>query len=173
MSVYNLPDYNARFFDYKQLDRILGQPDIETIVKLFWQVKRNAQRVPTTLGGGQLGYLALVIDTPSYNAIPGSAPFIRPTNPGVFIPVPTAGVATRGGAGAVALTPGEIATQRIAHDERQRLYNKVQAVERALRNQIIDAIEAEYLQPLRNVTTDMINDTIPDILLSYVTLMAS
>ena len=156
-SAYNLPNYREKFFEVKDLDKIHGQPTIDGIVKLLRQVKRNAQRVPTTLGGGQLGYLALVIDTATYNAIPTAAPFIRPIDPGAFTPVAPLGVR------APALTPGEITVQKIAHDDQKRLYNEVQAVEVALRNQIVEAIEEEYLTPLRNHTTDMINDPIPSI----------
>ena len=50
-SVYNLPNYRERYFEYKNLDKVHGQPTIDLIVKLLRQVKRNAQRVPTTLGG--------------------------------------------------------------------------------------------------------------------------
>ena len=34
-----------------------------------------------------------------------------------------------------------------------------------LQSQITEAVPAEYLDLLRNVDTDMINDTIPDIIL--------
>ena len=44
------------------------------------------------------------------------------------------------------------------------MYNECQAVETALWNQIIDAIQSDYLEPLRNIYTDMINDNIPDII---------
>ena len=49
-SAYYLPDYHARYFKYKDLTKILGEPDVDSIVKLLRQVKRNAQRVHTTLG---------------------------------------------------------------------------------------------------------------------------
>ena len=114
------------------------------------------------LGGGQLGYLALVIDTPTYNGIPTSAPFVRPVDPGAFVPVQNAGVATRAGAPAP-LTAADIATQKIAHDERKKQYNECQAVEAILRNQIIEAVDRTYLEPLRNSTTDRITSTIPAI----------
>ena len=123
MSAYNLPNYKEKFFEIKVLDKIHGQPNIDNIVKLLRQTKRNARRVPTTLGGGQLGYLALVIDPVSYLTIPNAAAFQRPVDPGNFTPVLTPGVR------APALTPGEIALQKITHDERKRLYNEVQAVE--------------------------------------------
>ena len=61
------------------------------------------------------------------------------------------------------MTTAEIAAQRIEHEDQRRLYNEVQAVEIALRNQVIEAIDNEYLEPLRNPTTNMINDSIVDI----------
>ena len=87
-SPYSLPDYRSRFFEYKTLTKIIGEPTIDTIVKLHKEIKRNAQKVPTTLGGGQNGYLGLVIPTNIYNNIPGTAPFIRPENPEPFAPTP-------------------------------------------------------------------------------------
>ena len=47
-------------------------------------IKRNAQKVPTTLGGGQNGYLGLVVAPEAYNTIPGTRPFERPDDPGPF-----------------------------------------------------------------------------------------
>ena len=38
----------------------------------------------TTLGGGQLGYLALVLTEEQYDSIHNAEPFVRPTNPGDF-----------------------------------------------------------------------------------------
>ena len=68
------------------MDRIHGQPDIDSLLGIFRQLKRNAQRVPTTLGGGQLGYLALVLSDISFNAIPNSAIFVRPVIQGTSVP---------------------------------------------------------------------------------------
>lgn len=156
-SPYNLPDYRERFFEYKDLTKIHGQPTIDSILQIVRQLKRNSQGVRTTLGGGQMGYLALVIDAASYNAIPGAVPFVRPLDPGLFTPIVPVGVR------AVPLTAADIATQKITFDEEKRRYNECQAIEVALRNQVTEAIEDEYLQPLRNVTTDMIHTPIPDI----------
>ena len=83
-SAYSLPDYRTRYFEYKNLDNIHGQPGIDTISKLLKQLKRNVQHVLTTLGGGQLGYLALVILHADYNSIPNLAVFLQPVNPGLF-----------------------------------------------------------------------------------------
>ena len=164
MSAYNLPDYCNKYFEYKTLHKIHGQPTLESLVIIFRQLKRNAQSVPTTLGGGQLGYLALILPPTTYNSIPNSAPFVRPTDPGLFSLSAPAGVATRTGAGAVVtLTAADITTQKIAHDERKRQYNETQAVENALRNQLTNAIDGDYLRPLRNIHTDMISHSLEDI----------
>ena len=72
-------------FEYKELTKIVGEPTLDNILLLHRQVKRNAQSVPTVLGGGQLGYLALVLPENKYNSIPSSTPFIRPGDPGPFI----------------------------------------------------------------------------------------
>ena len=116
---YNLPDYCAKYFEYKILDKIHGQPTLETLVKLFRQIKRNSQKVPTTLGGGQLGYLFLVLKPVQFNTLPGSAPVVRPVDPGNFSPTPNPippGPVLRGAVNvAPLLTAGDIATQKIAH----------------------------------------------------------
>ena len=58
------------------------------------------------------------------------------------------------------ITTAEIASQKIMHDKQKRVYNEVYAVEIALSNLVIEAIDVEYLEPLRNAMTDMINDII-------------
>ena len=50
------------------------------------------------------------------------------------------------------------------HNEEKQQYNACQDVEQALRKQIIDAIQAEYLDTLRKTDTDMINDSVPAII---------
>ena len=56
-----------------------------------------------------------------------------------------------------------LATQKIMFDETKCRYNKRQGVEVALRNHILEAIDDNYLQLLRNSTADMINNTITEI----------
>ena len=143
----------------------MGEPTIDSIAKLHKEVKRNAQRVPTTLGGGQNGYLGLVVTPEVYNTIPGARPFHRPQDPGVFTPTPrrVRRVVTRGHQEVEELTAEDIAMQRIQYEEQLRLYNEVQAIEGLLRTQIIEAIDEQYITALRSPTTDMIHESIPAI----------
>jgi len=166
MSAYNLPDYRIKFFEHKDLSKIYGQPTIDAIVTLLKEGKRNAQSVRTTLGGGQFGYLWFFLTDADYNRIPGTIPFVRPVDPGIFTPIQNpGGIVTRAGLGAVAvpLTAADIATQKLAHDELKRQFNECQAVEAALRKQIVEAIDGEYLQALRNPVTDTITSSILEI----------
>ena len=71
-------------FEYEELQKIVGEPRLDTILLLHRQVKWNAQSFPTTLGGSQLKFLALVIAEENYNAIPAPEPFKRPSDPGTF-----------------------------------------------------------------------------------------
>ena len=62
------------------------------------------------------------------------------------------------------LSPAETTQEKSAYDDAVRSYNECQAVEQALRNQVIDAVPSEYLDSLRNSDTDMINCSIPDLI---------
>ena len=118
-SSYSLPDYRSRFLEYKTLTKILGEPTIDTIAKLHKEVKRNTQKISTTLSGGQNGYLGLVIPAQVYNAIPGTHSFLRPQDPRTCIPTfrRFARVTTRGAfVNEPELIPQQIGLQKIQYD---------------------------------------------------------
>ena len=77
-------NYKDTYFQFKELNRIHGEPTYDTIKKLHDQVKANAASVPSTLGGGNFGHLGLVL-TPAQYALISNAPFDRPNHPG---PIP-------------------------------------------------------------------------------------
>ena len=92
---YSRTDYTLKFL-YKDLTPIQGQPTLKSILQLYQQVKGNAQSIACKLGGGQLGYLGLVLTQEDYDAIPHTVPFVRPTDPGTFtITIPRTGTQTR------------------------------------------------------------------------------
>ena len=165
MLSYSVKDY-TNLFQYKELDRIRGQPTLDSLTTLLRQVRINAQSVPTILGGGQYGYLALVLSDATYSALTNTAPFIRPVHPGVLsVTVPsTTEVATRTatltGITSTQVSNVTIANQKAIHDENLRLYHECHTVEKALRQQIIDSIHSDCLEALRNRETCMINNPI-------------
>ena len=69
------------------MDKIHEAPTIDSVLRTFRQLKRNAQCVTTTWGGGggQLGYLALVLSDDVFNAISNAVPFVRPSDPGLLV----------------------------------------------------------------------------------------
>ena len=91
-------------------------------------MKRNEQRVPTRLGGGKHGYLALLLSDVKYDAITGTIPFNRPTDPGIFTPTQitssaaAAGTTTRAAAAVVTApttrdsTPSKLAQQKALYE---------------------------------------------------------
>ena len=119
-TAYNLPDYRDRWFEYKDLDKIHGQPTIDTIAKMLKQLKRNAQRVTTTLGDRELGFLVLLISPMAYNTIPNSANFQWPADPETYSPVAVVTVVTTRAVALSQLPAADIATQKISHDEARR-----------------------------------------------------
>ena len=103
---------------------------------------------------------------------------MRPKNPGPFRlvvdstnPAPakrtraqTVGTAAETDDPTVTFTAADIAQQKAMHNESLRAYLECQAVEQALRVQLIEAVDPVYLDALRNSDTDMINEDLPKIM---------
>ena len=85
----------------------------------------------------------------TYAEIPETATYVRPENPGILD--------IEGG------TAYEIAQQKAEHEETTRLFREVLGVERALIQQIIGAIDGNFLKALQSPLTGKIDKTIPQI----------
>ena len=88
-------------------------------MQIFKELKRNAQRVPTSLDGGQLGHLGLVLSPIAYATITTSAPFVRTVHPDAFTPFNT-----------------RLAAEKAHRDEQVRIYNKYMGVDQVLKTQL-------------------------------------
>lgn len=118
-------------FQVKKLTRIIGEPSYFTLKQLQNECKANDQKFHTTLlGGGHHQYLGLVMNPAQYARL-SAIPFVRPNNPGPLVPNGTA---------------AQIAAQKSAHEEAKRLYEECYAIERAMQDQILEAIENNYLK---------------------------
>ena len=84
-----------------------GKPNIDTLLIIFKQLKCNAQKVPTSLGGVHLGYL--VLRAVPYATIPNTLPLNgTPT----FIP------------SGPRVSKIEIIREKAAHDKPTSLYHE-------------------------------------------------
>ena len=148
---YTNIDYKNNFFPYPDLTRIIGEPTTASLITLHTQVKSNAQSVPSPLGGGENGHLGLVVTPEVYaTLVPGNTPYVRPANPGRLAIIGTE-------------TQYQIAQRREEHDEATRAFRELIGVERALVQQIVNALETKYLRALRNPITGKIIKKIPEI----------
>ena len=137
-------DYK-KIFEIPELTKIHGEPSTATLLELRNEIRCNAQSVTTTLGGGQYGHLGLVMSGTLYTALPNTQDYIRPANPGPF--------------NITATTTRAIEQERANWEEEMRLWREVEAIERTLVQQIVQAVEPKYLKALRNpITTKITND---------------
>ena len=59
------------------ITKITGEPNYESLKNLKDQLKANAASIPTTLGGGNHGYLSLILSSAAYTTIAANQ-FIEP-----------------------------------------------------------------------------------------------
>ena len=74
-----IPNYRETLFDYPDLTPIHGVPTYDTLKLMTNQLKANARTVHTPLGGGQHGYMGLLLTGQQYS-IHSPTPFIRPAH---------------------------------------------------------------------------------------------
>ena len=144
-------DFKNNIFEYPDLTRIIGEPATAALITLRNEVETNAQEVNTTLGGGEHGQLWQVCSPATYaTLVSGNTPYIKQPNPGRLIIKGTE-------------TQYQIAQRGDEHSEALRLFKEFVGVERALLQQIVAAIEPKYLKTIRNLVTNKIIQSIPDI----------
>ena len=79
------PDFRKSHFPHPDLERVHSPPTIDAIIRIHRQPKQNAASVPLNLGGGQHGFLPLVLTDAQWLAIPNVLAFERPIDPGPFV----------------------------------------------------------------------------------------
>ena len=151
-------DYRNIFFEFPELDRISGEPNADTLIKLKKQLKSNASSVTSNLGDGLRGHLGLVLNPVEY-ALVSQVPFNAPVHPGnlVIVQGTTATMAT---------------AARDTHTEAVRIFREYHGVEKALKQQLRKAIDESYLLALHDRTTNSLSGTVHSILDYSISLMA-
>lgn len=144
-------DYAATYFPYKTPTPINGEPTYKSLKRLKNELRANASSVDTDLGGGDHGYLGLVLTDEEYLRVAPNHPFEAPEFPGsLIIPANTDMVTAM--------------NLREAHKRDTNLYRECREVERALMRHITTAVESKYVDFLKNEDTDLIEDDIPTVL---------
>ena len=120
-------DYAASYFKYKTPTPIQGAPTNKTLKRLKQELRANASSVESDLGGGDHGYLGLVLTDDDYTSV-SNTPFIAPTYP-TALDIPP---------GSDQVTALNL---RETYKEERRAYFECKNVEKALQRHIQDAIE--------------------------------
>jgi len=82
-------DYASLYFKYKTPTPIRGEPTHKSLKRLKLELQSNASSVETDLGGGNYGYLGLVLTDEEYATIPNTQPFVAPNYPPTLVIPPT------------------------------------------------------------------------------------
>jgi len=74
-------DHILESFPNQYIARVQGEPSYKSIKQVKKLIIENAAAIHTNLGGGNLGYIGLVVSPAKYLIISGGTPFIPHPNP--------------------------------------------------------------------------------------------
>ena len=139
-------------FPHEKLTKIEGEPTAATVRVLKREVYANAMAIATNLGGGNHGYLGMVMPAVEYNAMNNTQPFVAPNHPGAH-------PGHANGATAAAITE----TNRVYLEQKQaaETYAKIHA---AIKQQILDAVGEVFLMNLQDELLGYANVSAEDML---------
>jgi hypothetical protein len=140
-------------------EKIRGIPNYYTLNTLRQALYRNAHSFASTLGGGRHGYLGALMSPQQYLQAtqPNNVPFTKPPFPG-YLPI-------------VQGNNAQIADQIRTHNENLRKWKENENVTKALRKQILDAIEPAYIahleDPFSGFNKVAVRDILQDLFTNY------
>jgi hypothetical protein len=117
-----------------QPTKITGQPAYDDIRQLRTVIYHNAASIPSERGGGQHGHLGMVMNDAIYATLT-ETPWVDPEVPGLQPEIEANA------------TQYQIAAAHNTHNQKTRAYKEFDALDRALKRLITDAIEPLYLKP--------------------------
>jgi hypothetical protein len=135
------------------LDKIIGKPDFANTSTLLKQLGENARSVESLGGGGRHGFYYLLVTDAHYLQEAG-VEYTPAVNPG---PNPT----RTGDTGIIMTEDNRV------FDDRKQKFSKARRVERELKSQLLQAVEAIYLSELEDAMHGHANNTIQQ-LLAYI-----
>ena len=150
-------DYAATYFKYPVPTPINGKPTNKSLKKRNTELRTNASSVDTDFGGGNHGYLGLILADTEYMRI-NLAPtaFAAPVFPSVLTIDATASVV-------------ESVHTKENHPEAMHVYRECNNVKKALLRHTQNAVKSKYTEHLINKDTGLIEDDLPSVLQSLFT----
>ena len=145
-------DYVTTYFPHKTPTLVRGEPTFNDLKRIKTELRADASSVESDVGGGDHGYLFLVLSDAEYTSIPGiTATAVAPTWPGTLTIDPT-------------FTQIEVLQAHEQHQESICVYRECQNVEKALLNHLQRSLEPQYLQAFVDDSTALLTGDIPVIL---------
>ena len=143
-------NYISTYFEHPTLTKIHGEPNYTMLRRMKNELMRNAASVQSDLGGGANGHLGLLLSPPDYIKVNATA-YVRPVHPGILV-IPSGSAKHE--------------STRLRDEHKQEILNfrETVNVEKAMIKQIVHAVDPQYLDTLRNTTTDCIDKPILTIL---------
>ena len=117
----------------------------------YKQIYANASSVPTNLGGGQHGHLGITMTAANYLAV-------APLTPAFVIPVLPAAPAIAG------MTAANARQAQTDYEEAKDAHQAQTEIEALLKQQILTALNQDYLSPLSHDTVGFLNVSTLDML---------
>ena len=128
-----------------KIQPIIGRPASQTLTELKQLLYENAATIPSNIGGGNHGHLGIIMPPAIFFIMAGGAAWIAPNNPGVAPAIP---------AGATGPQMQRIITQ-FKND--QAVFRTYHNVDKALKQQIINAVPNMYIKALSNRILSLIH----------------
>ena len=145
------PEKIRESFPNPTIPKIHGTPHYFSIAEAHAPLKENATSIYSSCGNPALGHYILTASDAEY-ILRAVVNFILPFNPGVHpILAPVA-------------TDAKIAHQKLEHKEHTREFRVFQAADNALKNLLVNAVDAPYIKDLRDRSTYFATCSTRDIL---------
>ena len=134
-------------FPNSSIPIIEGEPTYATLKHNEKLLIENASSIQSTLGGGNHGYLGLILKPAKYQTVTGHEFHPHP-NPGALPTLPTNA------------TQYQIIAANAQHKEALRLWREQQIIIKALKNQLTGSIDKKYITALHQTYTGYNNSSI-------------
>ena len=138
-------------FPYSTIEKHTGEPNYHSIKEVERKLIKNASSYPSELGGGNHGYLGLILKPEKYALVTGHT-FTPHPNPGSIPTFPEHP------------TQPQIAQISATHKEALRLWREQHTLIKAIKKQLTNVYEPKHLKEIEDTYTGFNNISIQDII---------